>query len=247
MIYISVISREVCTTVSRRGQFETLQVANCLCHALPDGPHNLTPLSPQFPPTPSPCQESAPGSAAASSFFNFLECIICCCCGVSVAPLQGRHPPLPPPPASLKSILIKYPVSIRWCKSERPHQSAAAAALRLLPQPRRLKIQYLNQGILLGRSDFCRAATLLSGCFHLALRPSGEASLDFPALLFSRKGFISPCDTIYVSGPLFVSPHSLLFEPPVPPLPQVPSPLPLFTPPPPVRHPGWICEGWGGG
>lgn len=204
-------------------------MANCLCHALPDGPHNPTPPS-SSPPSPPSCQESAPGSAAATSFFNFLECIICCCCGVSVAPLQGRQPPRPPP-ASLKSILIKYPVSIRWCKSERPHQSAAAAALRLLPQPRRLKIQYLNRGILLGHSDFCRAATLLSGCFHLALRPSGEASLDFPALLFSRKGFISPCDTIYVSGPLFVSSHSLLFEPPAPPLPPVPSPPRPLSPP----------------
>lgn len=178
---MNVISRDVTTTVRSHGQFESSHLPP------PPFPNTHTLPAPQL-----YCQESA------SSFFNFLECI-CCCCAVRVAPLQGHHPHVP---ASLKSILIKYPVSIPWCKSERPHQSAAA--LRLLLLPLRLKIQYLNRGILLGRSDFCWAATLLSGCFHLALRPSGEASLDFPALLFSRKGFVSPCDTIYVSGLLFL-------------------------------------------
>lgn len=101
---------------------------------------------------------------------------------------------------SLRTILIKHPISIWLCKSE---QASTLISHRLYPDRASATLE-IRKPISWPRCftglKWFLVVTLLSGCFHLGICPSGEFNRFSCSFLFSTKGIILSLSTTTIDA-----------------------------------------------
>lgn len=123
---------------------------------------------------------------------------------------MARLPLIIRPASSLKTILIKYPISIRSCKPERliSHRLYPFRASATLEMKNPISLLSYFTGL-----QWFLVVTLSSGCFHFGVCPSGGLHGFSCSLLFRKKGFLLwlSMTTIGVSGQIYCSSLSLFY------------------------------------